>query len=62
MATKRSQQQMAANKKHAVMVSLKFNKMLDYDIVDWLKNQNNKQGAIKDAIRYYIDAEKGGLV
>lgn len=54
MATKRSQQQAAADRKHAYRVSLKFNKMNDYDIVEWLKKQESKQAAIKDAILFYI--------
>lgn len=57
MTTKRSEQQAEANRKHAVRVSLKFNKMFDYEIVQWLKKQPNKQAAIKEAIQYYISAE-----
>lgn len=58
MANKRSIQQAEADRKHAVRVSLKFNKMFDYEIVQWLKNQPNKQAAIKNAILFYI--EQGG--
>lgn len=58
MATKRSEQQAEADHRHAVRVSLKLNKMFDYEIVEWLKKQPNKQAAIKDAIQYYILAEK----
>lgn len=54
MATERSKQQAEADRKHAVRVSLKFNKMFDYEIVEWLKKQPNKQSAIKEAILYYI--------
>lgn len=54
MATKRSVQQAAADEKHAVRVSLKFNKIYDYEIVQWLKKQENKQSAIKEAILTYI--------
>lgn len=54
MATKKSQQQAVADKKHAIRISLKLNKMFDYEIVQWLKRQTNKQGAIKEAILYYI--------
>lgn len=54
MTTKRSEQQAEADRKHAVRVSLKFNKMFDYEIVDWLKHQENKQAAIKEAILFYI--------
>lgn len=57
MATKRSQQQAAADKKHTVRVSLKFNKMFDYEIVQWLQKQPNKQAAIKDAIMYYLNSD-----
>lgn len=58
MTTKRSEQQAEANRKHAIRVSLKFNKMFDYEIVQWLKKQPNKQAAIKEAILYYISAEE----
>mgnify|MGYP001381185110 CR=1 FL=1 len=58
MATKRSIQQASADKKHAVRVSLKFNKMFDYEIVQWLNSQPNKQQAIKNAIMYYITREQ----
>lgn len=57
MATKRSIQQASADRKHAVRVSLKFNKMFDYEIVKWLQEQPNKQKAIKDAIMYYMTRE-----
>ncbi len=58
MPTKKSSQQAEADRKHAVRISLKFNKMFDYEIVEWLKQQPNKQAAIKDAILFYI-AEGG---
>lgn len=54
MATKKSIQQATADKKHAVRVSLKFNKMFDYEIIQWLNKQPNKQAAIKEAILYYM--------
>ena len=54
MATKRSEQQADADRKHAVRVSLKFNKMFDYEIVQWLEKQPSKQAAIKEAILYYM--------
>lgn len=55
MASKRSIQQAEADRKHAVRVSLKFNKMFDYEVVEWLKKQPNKQAAIKDAILFYLE-------
>lgn len=57
MATNKSIQQAEADRKHAVRISLKFNKIFDYEIVQWLNKQSNKQSAIKDAILYYIDHE-----
>lgn len=57
MATSRSIQQAEADRKHAMRVSLKFNKMFDYEIVEWLKKQPNKQSAIKDAILFYLEHE-----
>ncbi len=58
MANKRSEQQAEADRKHAVRISLKLNKMFDYEIVQWLKKQPNKQAAIKDAILYYISEQE----
>ena len=58
MPKEKSIQQAEADRKHAVRVSLKLNKMFDYEIVEWLKKQPNKQAAIKEAILYYI--ENGG--
>ena len=58
MATKKSLQQAEADKKHAIRISLKFNKMFDYEIVEWLKKQSNKQAAIKDAILFYISNQE----
>lgn len=55
MATRRSDQQHNADLKHALRVSLKFNRIFDYEIVQWLKKQPNKQGAIKEAILFYIN-------
>ena len=57
MATNSSIQQAEADRKHAMRVSLKFNKMFDYEIVEWLKKQPNKQSAIKDAILFYLEHE-----
>lgn len=54
---KKSIQQAVADKKHAYRVSLKFNKVFDYEIVEWLRQQDNKQSAIKEAILYYIQNE-----
>lgn len=58
MATSRSKQQAEADRKHAIRVSLKFNRMFDYEIVEWLKKQPSKQTAIKEAILYYIEHEE----
>ncbi len=55
MATNRSIQQTEADRKHAVRVSLKFNKIFDSEIVQWLKKQPNKQAAIKEAILFYME-------
>lgn len=54
MPTKKSIQQAEADRKHAVRVSLKLNKVFDYEIVNWLNKQPNKQAAIKEALLYYI--------
>lgn len=57
MATEKSIREAESNAKHAYRVSLKFNKMFDYEIVQWLKKQDNKQAAIKDAIMYYLNSD-----
>lgn len=57
MASKRSEQQAKADRKHAVRVSLKLNKIFDYEIVQWLGKQENKQAAIKEAILYYLSEQ-----
>lgn len=56
MANKKSIQQAEADRKHAVRISLKLNKMFDYEIVTWLKKQPNKQAAIKEAILFYLES------
>lgn len=55
MATRRSMQQAVADNKHAVRISLKFNKIFDMEILQWLEKQPNKQGAIREALQWYID-------
>jgi len=62
MAGRRSEQQAEADRRHAVRVSLKLNKIFDYEIVQWLGRQENKQAAIKEAILYYISEQDAGSV
>lgn len=57
MASKRSEQQAEADRRHAVRVPLKLNKIFGYETVQWLKGQENKQAAIKEAILYYISEQ-----
>lgn len=57
MASRRSEQQAEADRRHAVRVSLKLNKIFDYEIVQWLGRQENKQAAIKEAILYYLSEQ-----
>lgn len=52
--TEKSLREKESNDKHSYRVSLKFNKVHDMEIVLWLKNQTNKQEAIKDAITFYL--------
>lgn len=35
-------------------IGLKLNKVTDADILDWLDEQPNKQGTIKEAIRHFL--------
>lgn len=45
-------------KENIQRVVLKLNKKTDADILDWLNSLDNKQGAIKEAIRDRIEAAK----
>lgn len=55
--TEKSLREKESNDKHSYRVSLKFNRIHDMEIVQWLKKQNNKQSAIKDAILYYLNSD-----
>ena len=39
------------DKANTVKVTIKLNRKTDKDIIDYLDNSGNKQGAIKDALR-----------
>ena len=39
-------------------IALKLNKKTDKDILDFLEQQENKQGIIKEALRIYIEKNK----
>jgi len=45
------------DKKNTVRVSCKFNKNTDKKILEWLAKKESKQGAIKKAILFMIEAE-----
>ena len=47
------------DKENTKRVSLKFNYNTDNDIISWLDNQENKQRAVKNAIREYVANRKG---
>lgn len=44
--------------KNTRQIKMKLNLTTDADILDWLDAQENKQGAIKEAIRARISDEK----
>lgn len=44
------------DKANTKRISLKLNKNTDQKILKWLDGQNNKQGAIKDAVLFYIES------
>ena len=44
------------DKEHTVGMYMKFNKSSDKDILQWLDEQPNKQGAIKELIRREIES------
>ena len=46
------------DKENTKRVSLKFNYNTDNDIISWLDNQDNKQLAVKTAIREYVANNK----
>lgn len=52
-----SQRAIEHDKLHAKRIYLKLNKDNDADILDWLEQQPNKQGYIKELIRE--DIKKG---
>ena len=41
-------------KSNTTFIGLKLNNNTDKDILDWLTDQPSKQGAIKQAIRFYL--------
>lgn len=41
--------------KNTKMIAVKLNNKTDKDILEWLDSQPNKQGAIKEAIRTYLN-------
>ena len=45
---------------HTTSVSLKLNNRTDQDILQWLRKQKSKQGAVKQAIRNEIARAEGG--
>ena len=53
---KASERQARYDEKNCIGLYLKLNKKYDADILDWLAEQGNKQGAIKALIRESIDA------
>ncbi len=39
---------------NSLQMSLKINRNTESDIIEWLEKQPNKQGAIKQALRFYL--------
>jgi hypothetical protein len=62
MATKTSAKQMKWQTEYdarsCTHVSLKLHNNNDSDILQWLSEKPSRQGAIKDAIRFKIEAEE----
>lgn len=46
------------DEKNAVMVTLKLNRKTDGDLIEWLKRQPSKQGAIKGTLRDALKIKK----
>jgi hypothetical protein len=42
-------------KKNKVFIGANLMRSTDGDIIDWIEKQTNRQGAIKEALRYYLD-------
>lgn len=51
------QAQMKYDKANTQTFSVKLNNKTDSELIDWLSKQPNKQGAIKSAIKKYIEEE-----
>ena len=47
----RSKASIKYNKENTVQLLIRLNKKTDKDIIEWLKNVNNRQGYIKSLIR-----------
>ena len=45
------------DRENTVTITMKLNKTKDADILEWLSEQKNRQGAIKRLIRNQIDRE-----
>lgn len=45
---------------HTIHISLKLNTKTDHDIIEWIKQQASKQGAIKEIIRQKIAQTASG--
>lgn len=39
---------------NSLQMSLKINRNTESDIIEWLESQPNRQGAIKQAVRFYL--------
>ena len=49
------------DKENTIQVSVKLNKKTDADILAWLNQQKNKQGAIKEILRQSTDTTDNKL-
>ena len=57
LSAAQNQYQKKYNKEHTIQYGLKLNKKTDADLIDWLNQQESKQGAMKAAMRQMISRQ-----
>ena len=58
MKTEKYAAQEKYDKENTIRTGIKFNKKTDADILEFLEKQTSKQGAIKAAIRSYMNEKR----
>ena len=58
MASEKYGPQMRYNEKNVKQIKVNLNLKTDADIIEFLENSGNKQGAIKEALRMLMEGRK----